>query len=203
MEEGGGPVGGGGRSRVEAVPLVAVRVVGGGSGRWLVPGGGGPGWGPKFRAIFSFPDPFSFFEAFQVFSKTCVGVLGVWISKNCAKHTSLEFSGRDAFFLDAKVFFGIQKMELTFWKVKSGKGGFFKSATQKRQQFKDVRFYPILNFGHFWAALAKMSLNFSKFLGRLRRHTQCPLSLVSSSVSCFLARSQSSLSLRGVWVFRL
>ena len=27
------------------------------------------------------------------------------------------------------------------------------------------------NFGHFWAALSKMSLNFSKFLGRLRRHT--------------------------------
>ena len=49
-------------------------------------------------------------------------------------------------------------------------------------------FYPTRNFGHFWAALSKMSLNFSKFLGRLRPrtqcpYTQCPLSIVSSSVS--------------------
>ena len=36
-------------------------------------------------------------------------------------------------------------------------------------------------FGQFGAALSKMSLNFSKFLGRLRRYTQCSLSLVSSS----------------------
>ena len=41
-----------------------------------------------------------------------------------------------------------------------------------------LNFYPTRKFGHFWAALSKMSLNFSKFLGRLRRHTQCPLSLV-------------------------
>ena len=46
-----------------------------------------------------------------------------------------------------------------------------------------LNFYPTRNFGHFWAALSKMSLNFSKFLGRLRRHTQCPLFFVSSSVS--------------------
>ena len=46
-----------------------------------------------------------------------------------------------------------------------------------------LNFYPTRNFGHFWAALSKMSLNFSKFLGRFRRHTQCPFSLVSSSVS--------------------
>ena len=45
-----------------------------------------------------------------------------------------------------------------------------------------MNFYPTRNVGHFWAALSKMSLNFSKFLGQLRRHTQCP-SLVSSSVS--------------------
>ena len=42
---------------------------------------------------------------------------------------------------------------------------------------------PTRNLDHFWAALSKMSLIFSKFLGRLRRHTQCPLSLVSSPVS--------------------
>ena len=54
---------------------------------------------------------------------------------------------------------------------------------------KILNFYPTRNFGHFWAALSKMSLIFSKFLGRLRRHTQCPLSLVSSSVllPCSLA----------------
>ena len=69
---------------------------------------------------------------------------------------------------------------------------------------KILNFYPTRNFGHFWAALSKMFLNYSKFLGRLRRHTQCPLSLVSSSVCCFLARSLSSLFLcvLGVWGFR-
>ena len=44
------------------------------------------------RALF-FPFPtlfYNFFEAFQVFSWTCVGGLGVLISQNCAKHTSLE-----------------------------------------------------------------------------------------------------------------
>ena len=44
-------------------------------------------------------------------------------------------------------------------------------------------FYPTRNFGLFFGPPSKMSLNFSKILGRLRRHTQCPLSLVSSSAS--------------------
>ena len=44
--------------------------------------------------------------------------------------------------------------------------------------FKISGFYPTRNFGHFWAAFSKMSLHFSKFLGRLRRHTQCPFSRV-------------------------
>ena len=44
-----------------------------------------------------------------------------------------------------------------------------------------MNFYPTRNFGHFWAALSKMSLNFSKFLGRLRRHTVSVSSSVSSS----------------------
>ena len=41
---------------------------------------------------------------------------------------------------------------------------------------KILNFYPTRNFGHFWAALSKMSLNFSKFLGRL--HTVSIVSCV-------------------------
>ena len=66
-----------GAVRVGAVQVGAVRV------------------GAKISRFFLFPDPFfQFFEAFQVFSWTCVGGLGFLISKNCAKHTNLEFSVR-------------------------------------------------------------------------------------------------------------
>ena len=46
----------------------------------------------------------------------------------------LQTSGM-RFFLDTKCFFaGYKKLFLAFWKVKSGKGGVPRSATQKRQQ---------------------------------------------------------------------
>ena len=48
-----------------------------------------------------------------------------------------------------------------------------------------LNFYPTRYVGCFGAALSKMSLIFSKFVGRFRRHTQCPLFFVSSSVSSF------------------
>ena len=62
------------RSAVGAVQVGAVRV-------------------PKFRAFFPFPTFFNFFEAFQVFFVDLCRWFGRFISKNCAKHTSLEFSG--------------------------------------------------------------------------------------------------------------
>ena len=74
---------------------------------------------------------------------------------------------------------------------------------------KILNFYPTRNFGHFWAALSKMSLNYSKFWGRLRRHTQCPLSLVSSETNnkerhCGQTAGDvfTKTRLMPVWVFR-
>ena len=64
--------------------------------------------------------------------------------------------------------------------------------------FKISGFLPHPIFSFIWAVLSK--LEFFQIFG------QCPLSLVSSSVSCLLARSSSSLSLSqgflGVQVFR-
>ena len=77
-----------------------------------VPGGGGPGWGRSAVGLvrvgavqvgavrvgakisrFFFLSRLFFLGLFRFFSWTCVGGLGVLISQNCAKHTSLEFSG--------------------------------------------------------------------------------------------------------------
>ena len=90
---GGGPGGGGPRA------VRWGRSGWGRSGWWrsaggAEPGGGGPGGGQtKFRVFFSFRPFFRFFLKLFSFSWTCVGGLGVLISRNCAKHRSLEFSG--------------------------------------------------------------------------------------------------------------
>ena len=86
---------------VEAVPekmeRSGVEAVQGGCGPGGGgPGGGGPGGGQNFAFFFFLSRPFFqlLLKLCRFFSWTCVGGLGVLISQNCAKHTSLAEGGR-------------------------------------------------------------------------------------------------------------
>ena len=69
---------------------------------------------------------------------------------------------------------------------------------------KILKFCPTRNLGHFWAALSKMSLNSSKCLGWLRRHTCCHLCLpqcVASLLVIFSVFVCLGFKCFDVWVF--
>ena len=73
------------RAVLEKVARFQVGAVSGGEGAALgaVPVGCGPWWRPAFRAFFPSPDPhFIFFQSGEGFSRSCVGVLGVFISED-------------------------------------------------------------------------------------------------------------------------